>query len=220
MTKFRILIVLTFLFCLFVNVQAQSFECRTEAGFSVDSDNPFSNEMEGFKFFGEGKLRAFKLGVSTIDDARNTFGTPLKTLSFSEIFDYDSDWLIIVSYLTLSLSKTSTNTSLDGVTVTKKYVIRPEYIGQINRIQLLPKKNFQFNKMSYPDKTLKEFRGESDYDYTYSDRYGLTYKVVDREGLRLGGDLKKYNVTLSRGDILEISYTNHCLLNKIYVEQK
>jgi hypothetical protein len=220
MTKLRVLIVLAFLFCLFVNVQAQSFECRTEAGFSLDSDNPFSNEIEGFKFFGQGKLRSFKLGVSTIDDARNTFGTPLKVIGFSEFFDYDSDWLIIFSYLTSSVSKTTPFTTSDGVTVMRKYVIRPEYIGRINRIQMFPKRNFQFNKMSYPDKTVKERRGESDSDYTYTDRYGLAYKVVDQEGMRLGGDLKKYNVTLSRGNILEISYTNHCLLNQIYDEQK
>jgi hypothetical protein len=220
MTISRVLIVVTFLGCLSVNAQAQTIlRCEFGASLPQTSYNLFPNEMEGFKFFGEGKLGVLSFGISASEDVRSIFGTPLKTNGNGEIYDYDSDWLVLFIYITKH-HVTSRYTDVKDVTVTKKLVTNPEYVGKIGGIILRPKKNIQFNRMNYPDNSVKELRREKESHYTYSDSYGLTYKVFDGEVGRMIGDLKEENVTLSRGGILEIAYRYPCSLRNYYIEEK
>jgi len=222
MTLSRVLIALTFLFCLFVNVQAQvAVPCNTRANIPLDSNKPFPNEMNNFKFFGEGKLSALTFGVSTIDDVRSIFGTPLQTKFGSEIYDYDSDWLIVFGYFSSDYSALTKYVLVNGATVTRKDVVRPEYIGKINYISLRPKKSFPFSQINYPDKSVTASQREGDFYSPYRDRYGLTYKVLNREVGHFIGLGEKANVKLSRGDITEIEYRYPCVIDKnIYVEEK
>jgi hypothetical protein len=222
MTIVRILIVFTFLICSFDNVKAQFINpCNTQAKLSLDSDNTFPNEMDSFKFYGKGKLSEIIFGVSTVDNVHNIFGTPLKTIANAEIYDYDSDWRIIFSYFKASDGFGESYEYANGDRVLKKFVIKPEYIGKINAIRLQPKKNFPFNQINYPDKSVKESRREKDGYYKYIDRYGLTYQVFDLEVGRLFDELGEVVLTYSRGDVMEIEYRNPCRLDKnIYVEQK
>jgi hypothetical protein len=222
MTIPRVLIVAAFLCCLFFPAPAQIIrQCNTRASVPQNPDTPFPNELEGLKFYGKGKLSSITFGVSGIDDVRGILGAPLQSRSGTDVFDYDADWLIVFGYFYAGFSTTSTYTSENGVGVTKKYVLNPEYIGKINYIILRPKKSFPFSRTSNSDDSLKEYRQKNDKFYRYADRDGLTYKVYDGDAGRLIYGLGKTDVTISRADLMEIEYIYSCFKNKdIYVEQK
>ncbi len=66
-------------------------------------EKPYPNELEGYKFFGKGKLSDLKLGVSSIDDVSKVFGNPCEPYCPSDDceFDcsYDEDWSVTFRYL-------------------------------------------------------------------------------------------------------------------------
>jgi hypothetical protein len=77
----RILIFFTFLIVFFVNAQAQ-FDCSNESRKLIrEPFSQFPNEVEGFKFFGEGRLGALKLGVSTARTSKKFSERRLRSLA-------------------------------------------------------------------------------------------------------------------------------------------
>jgi hypothetical protein len=222
----RVLFVLTLLSCLFLNLQAQVPPlppCSFKANTPLDSGNPFPNELNDLKFYGKGKLSGVKLGVSTIDDVRSIFGTPLERNFYTEIYDYDSDWLILFEYIWQGRAFQKESFE-NGVAVKKWFITNPDYVGKISGIRLQAKKNIQFDELSYPDKTVKPWKypgKATDFYYNYADRYGLNYKVIDRE-VKMDSDLKEANVSFKQGDIMEIAYHFPCFIlrENVYVEQK
>src|SRR6185369_4434882 len=218
MTIHRDLIVLIFLFCFFVNAPAQYLvPCQSRAKIVRDPNNPFPNELEDLKFIGKGNLSAFTFLVTTRKDVRSIFGTPLEVKNNTEIYDYDSDWLITFSYFDAKYSKIGTDGTENGVWVSKDFVPKPEYIGKMFYIRLSPKKNIPFNRMSYLDKSIKETRISGNFYTILRDAYGLTYSIVDRDVGALGNGLRK-DLEIKQGDILEIEYTYSCSIDKnIYV---
>lgn len=221
MTLIRVLIVLTFLTCFFVNVHAQPLQCATQASLSEDPVNQFSNELEGLKFYGKGKLSALTFAASSREDVRSIFGAPLRTTASIETYDYDSDWQITFVYFDSKSPGISSVSRENGVMVAKRFFPKPEYVGKIYYIILVPKNKLPINQFGYPDKSLRRFREPGSYSYTYSDLYGLKYTIQDREAGLTGGGLEEEDPALWEGRLLRIEYGYPCSLNKsIYAEEK
>jgi len=217
----RVFFTLAVLLCLFINSDAQKNRnpCNNWKGNPPGKNVVFPNEMPGYKFFGEGRLKDLSFGLTTIDDVRKIFGQPLRSFVRSEVFEYDAEWLLIVGYLGDFVSENSVFLP-NGTAVSKKYVFKPEYKGKINYIILRPRKKFAFEQKNYPDKSVKESRRKNDNFFTYTDKYGLTYKVFDRDAGNFESELDKTKFSIGRGDLLEISYFYPCGNDeKMFVEK-
>jgi hypothetical protein len=174
----------------------------------------FPNELEGFKFFGEGKLSSLQLGVSTREDVAKVFGEPTKITNNEEFFDYDSDWTIIIGYFNKNsgMSFSSVNNS-----ISRSWRVIPEYVGKIETVRLWAKKKIPFNQVIDPDKFVNQISNDI-FNYTmYWDGYGLRYKLFksyldERQAARH---------SYSKGDMMQIEYHIECPIErKIFIEKK
>jgi hypothetical protein len=193
MAKSRILIVIfpkaitvfSFLILLALSGQAQFFgKCPANqisqgADFNLNSTNPFPNELDGFRFFGEGKLNALQLGVSTSEDVEKIFGAPLKIIRNKKTYDYDSDWQAQITFIDPIVSIKSINMPENGTRITKRFAPLPEYIGKMDYVQMLPKKKISFPEINSRDKfsSTGQYLSETNVVEmrTYNDGQGLTY---------------------------------------------
>lgn len=112
----KIFIVFTFLLAFAGCVSAQS--------------NQYQNEIEGFKFFKDGKLKDLKLLFSDKDTVKAIFG---EKCDF--VCDYSEDWKIGFTYVSSSWSKEF----IDGNSE-RLYKPKPEFVGKLSTLAFHPKK--------------------------------------------------------------------------------
>jgi hypothetical protein len=211
----RLIIILTLLITFFVSIHAQNLNRSTDdatktvntAQIELGAQSP--NELDGFKFFAEGKLNGLKLGYSTGKDIKEIFGTPRQVYFNSELYDYDSNWLIWFQYFDEKLTYLSTFSNQLG---SIKIVCFPEYTGKLYTIKLFPKKTFSFNQTTFPSAFFKQTgipvttsSPENHFKYDlYRDAYGLNYSIINEP-------------FKAKGDLLSIEYQiPYHLQNKIF----
>jgi hypothetical protein len=169
---------------------------------SAQTKNPFPNELRGYRFYKNGKLKTLRPGVSTLEDIKKVFGEECEN-----VCDYDERWTIDFGFI----DDGPVEITSDGVTT--KYFPAPGFIGKISSISLHPKSNIRFQKALL----LKKFDGliggyicgmdgkggGSNTSYTgYSDRYGLFYNIVDSYETTKKDELNGRR----KGDLFSIKY--------------
>ncbi|CAN5294487.1 hypothetical protein BH10ACI1_BH10ACI1_01460 [soil metagenome] len=160
MISAKIFIVLTFLLAFAVCVSAQSVQ--------------FPNELKGYEFFGNGKLKDFKIGSSKKKDVEITFGT-----SCEKVCDYDENFTIKFEYLKPLDDCMTTEDIRDRAMCPQN-----EFVGTISSITIEPKQTqilkdlptSKFNKVSGGSTTEKGSGISSSYT-EFTDKYGLRYSL-------------------------------------------
>lgn len=207
---------------LFVSVQAQYLaDCPANQGsqntyINGNASNPFPNELDGFKFFAEGKFNALNLGVSRREDAEKIFGAPSKRAANTETYDYDSDWLVRITYFDSAIN--TFVSSVNGNRATRKFEILPKHFRTIASVQMLPKKTIPFiaersslNNFGFTG-IFSSYRNDSQKltveNKSYQDLNGLIY-IVDFNDFDSQGNFKwiEYLILPSK-------------LCKMYIERK
>ncbi len=191
----KISIVFTFLLAFAVCVSAQS--------------NPYPNELKGYRFFGKGKLKELKPGVSTKQDVIKIFGE-----NCEDVCDYNQNWIINFTYFD--------NVTKGGWGREKTYIPISKYLGKLYSISLRPKLKISFKKAVFPSHFKFSTGGSREdgvtiYNLAYTDKYGLEYLIFDEI------KLTKYKNTFKwkRGDLLSIEYQIPVRLEKkMFIEQK
>jgi hypothetical protein len=169
--------------------------------------NSYPNELDGYKFFDQGKLKGLKLTVSTREEVEKIFGSDCDADC-----DYNENWKISFDYFgPISKEKTVDNKKIT-------YVPKKELVGKIYSITLFPKRKLPFDRIAFPRqlKQLSSFSVGDNFDTsgqltsaagtsykTYLDRYGLKYEIY--EGGYTVGDAKKDD--RRKGDLMLIEYT-------------
>lgn len=168
---------------------------------SAQVNAQYPNELEGYHFFGTGKLENLRLTVSSKDDVQKVFGNICKTPC-----NYDSDWSVRFEYYE-DLWSTQNEKG--------KYILDSKYLGAIRSIEIRPKNQISFAKFSFPDTFQKlekittiDTRSRKSrsviYD-SYQDLYGLGYEVYNQTGF---DDIKDSKTkSYNKGDLVLISYT-------------
>ena len=171
---------------------------------SQAQNNPFPNELEGFKFFLDGKLKGLQLGVSTKEDVTGIFG---KDCEYS--CDYNADWTITFNYYDSNSTKEITTVNNEKAL----FYIDSKYIGTLSSIQLQPKKQFSFSvfPFQYFQRHLKELqstpiqkvRGRIITYEIYEDADGLKYELYGKTNY---DNLNNQKLN-DKGDLSSIIYT-------------
>lgn len=184
-------IVFTFLLAFAICVSAQS--------------NQYPNELKGYEFFGNGKLKGLELIVSSKDDVKRIFGNKC-----GEKCDYDADWTIRFSYYEDIWIRESRNEKDEKLT----YFLDSKYLGKLRSIEIRPKKQVSFVNAYFPNtfqKLLMTSNGalRSDKrrmlgDEAFQDSSGLTYEILSRISCNDSEDKKaeSYN----NGELVVIRY--------------
>ena len=190
----KIFIVFTFLFAL-VFVQT-----------SQAQNNPYPNELKGYDFFGKGKLKELKLGVSTKENVKKIFGKKCENKC-----DYDTDWTVNFSYYENNWTKEDTNQKGEKTV----YYLNSKYLGKLRKIEIRPKRQTSFGNVSFPNTfqrlsrslITKDIRSGKNRMITYElfqDSYGLTYELFSTTDY---DDIKTKNEKLyNKGDLFSIQY--------------
>ncbi len=176
------------------------------APISRAQNNPYPNELEGYDFFGNGKLKDLKLGFSTKENVKKIFGKKCDSSC-----DYDTDWTINFSYYENAWTKED----IDQKNKKIVYYLDSKYLGKLRKIEIRPKKQVSLGNVSFPNAFQKLSRSSITNDtrirkkrmITYElfqDSYGLVYELFDRadyDDIKLKGE-KFYN----KGDLFSIQY--------------
>jgi len=206
MNRAKIFIALTFLLAFAVCVSAQG--------------NPFPNELKGYEFFGNGKLKELQFAISSKDDVKKIFGA-----SCEKQCDYDADWLIRFEYYEDIWVKTDRNDKDERLT----YFLDSKYSGKLRSIEIRPKKQMSFANVTFPNtfqkllvtSTSTFYSGKSRIhgDEAFQDLDGLTYEILDQTivyNFKKEGK-KSYN----KGDLVLIRYDMPKKLEKsLFILQK
>lgn len=193
------LIAFTFLLAFAVCVSAQSVQ--------------FPNELKGYDFFGKGKIKPLKFGVSTKEDVIEIFGE-----SCENSCDYNQNWLIQFIYFD--------DIRKEGRRKEKPYIAVSRYLGKLYSIRLRPKLKISFKKTVFPSyfkfktfgsKNIYEDDGVTIYYFAYIDKHGLEYRFFDKKTPTKYKSPSKWK----RGDLLSIEYQIPDRLEKnMFVGQK
>lgn len=158
----------------------------------------YPNELEGYEFFGKGKLNGLKLGSSKKADVEKIFGQ-----SCEEQCDYNYDFNMIVQYISASDHCFPTKDRPES-----KMCPRTDIVGTIFAISLGPKHDRGFQNPSpsiFTERSggvLKpDERGIVTSFTSFDDSFGLGYSTVSVRNVR-STDPEEIKVTL-----LSISYT-------------
>lgn len=122
MKPLKFFIIFTFLLSFALQVSAQA--------------SLFPNELKGFEFFGKGKLKDLRLGMTTQKDIKDNFGENCKLSC-----DFDKNWVI-----TFNFFSKNTTTKLGEKELTPK----EEFYGKLYSVALVPKMNISFRKIKFP----------------------------------------------------------------------
>lgn len=168
--------------------------------------NTYPNELQGYKFFDQGKLKGLKLMISTKEEVEKIFGSDCDGGC-----NYEDKWEIDFNYFGgISTEKTVDNKKI-------RYVHKKELVGKISSITFTPKQSIPFGKKVFP-RTFNQSYGFSVGDsfgengrlsaagnsyITYYDRYGLEYNVY--QGGYTVGDAEKTD--RKKDDLFFIEYT-------------
>ena len=178
-------------------------------GLKVGDVSP--NELQGYKFFTEGKLKNIRIGLSTREDMKRIFGATCEGRC-----DYDENWQVFVNYFgdggPTTISKSSGEFEL---------IPKPGFIGTLRIVKLIPKRRISFSRVSFPRRFAKSltyaigdawgvngFEGavHSTSD-VYGDGYGLSYSVYRKETFNNLRNQQKSREDVRTGDLLEIEYS-------------
>ena len=180
-------------------------------GFSgSDFENPgklntYPNELTGYKFFDQGRLKGLKITVSTKEDVEKIFGSDCNGKC-----DYDSKWNVDFNYFG-GITKEKTINERKIIYVPKK-----ELVGKVYSITFTPKQRIRFNQKVFP-RTFNLSYGFSVGDSfdengrlsavgtsyrTYHDRYGLIYNIYS-SGYAVNAEKEDQE----KGDLISIEYT-------------
>lgn len=168
--------------------------------------NPYPNELKGYEFFGNGKFKNLKVGVSTKADVKKVLGDTCES-----VCDYDENWTVSFSFFDNNWIKT--NTDPKGIK-TVKY-LDERYLGKLRKVELRPKKQISFADISFPNEFSKLSRSEVTKKnqeniskiVTYKlfqDSHGLTYELFGAKDIDNTKNREKtfYN----KGDLYSIIY--------------
>lgn len=159
----KILIALTFLLAFVSAAGAQA------------KNNSYPNELKGYEFFGKGRLKGLKPGVSTKEDVKRIFGENCES-----VCDYDADWNVHFRFFENNWIKEDT----DPKGKKNVYNLDPKYIGILRRIELHPKKTISFANISFPNSFQKFSRSEITREPNSSKTKMVTYELFqDSDGL-------------------------------------
>jgi hypothetical protein len=161
MDSAKIFIVFTFLLAFALSAPAQI--------------NPYPNELKGYEFFGKGKLKKIKLGVSTKKDIKKIFGKDCE-----KSCDYDESFEIKFEYLT-ALDDCMTTVDIRN----RMMCPQNSFVGKISSITIEPKKDqilkdlptSTFNKFSSGG-SIEKGSGISVSYTSFTDKYGLRYSIL------------------------------------------
>ena len=206
MNRAKVFIVFTFLLAFALQVSAQS--------------NQYPNELAGYKFFGDGKLKDLQLTVSSKDDVKKIFGEACKKKC-----NYDADWLIRFEYYEDIWIRESRNEKDEKL----KYFLDSKYLGKLRSIEIRPKKQTSFSGVAFSNsfqKTLISSTSVFDSnknrltgDEAFQDSSGLTYEILNET---ISYDIKnKKTKSYNKGDLVLIRYDiSEELGNTLFILQK
>ena len=184
------------------------------------------NELDGYKFYGKGRLQGLKLGVSTREDVDKIFGVCKMSSGVKGVCDYDENWRVIFQFFERKFPIKVASRIKDGKARYVTVVPRPDYVGKVQSITFLPTRRISFSETTFPpsfhmNKDSDQWNGPDykiriiSYKY-YRDRYGLIYKIFDKILVDSTGneDYRK------QGELETIYYSVPIELDdQIYVEQ-
>lgn len=166
----------------------------------------YPNELKGYDFFGKGKLKNLKIGVSTIEDVKNVLGETCES-----VCDYDENWTVSFSFFENNWIKTDTDPN--GVK-TVQY-LDPKYLGKLRKIEFHPKKQISFKNVSFPNEFRKLSRSEitknpqkniskmTTYEL-FQDSNGLTYEIFGAKDV--DNTKTKEKSLYNKGDLYSVLY--------------
>ncbi len=128
MNRAKIFIAFTFLLAFAVCVSAQSVQ--------------FSNELKGYEFFGNGKIKGLQLMVSSKEDVKNIFGEDCEKQC-----DYDEDWLMRLRYF----EEGRIEPDSDSTDEKPVYFLDSKYFGKLRSVEIRPKKQMSFSDIYFPE---------------------------------------------------------------------
>lgn len=184
MNRAKIFIAFTFLFAFAVCVSAQR--------------NPYPNELKGYEFFGKGKLKALKLGVSTKEDTKKIFGQECEY-----VCKYDENWFVNFDFIDENTTKEIGK---------KKFIPRQEFFGKLYSITLQSKEDVSFLKIKFPRVFAFSYSGgatvsenETGLNSSHTWYKGKIYE--DSNGLSYDICLQSFPDKCEKGELLAIEYT-------------
>ena len=200
----KVLIIFTLLLAFTVCISAQS--------------NSYPNELKGYRFFRNGKLKNLRLGFSTNDDVKKIFGQDCE-----DNCDYNPNWEITFSYFRTD----SCFTSQTGDEPKLTFCPDRKYIGKLLSIELRPKKIVSFSKVLFANFGVhgggssigEDGQGHGTHTSynSFGDKYGLTYTIFER----VVSSTETNPTEMKKGDLLSIEYeVPDKLSKKIYIRQK
>jgi hypothetical protein len=168
-------------------------------------NNQYPNELNGYQFFGKGRLAGLKPGVSTKEDVKRIFGK-----NCEKICDYDSDWTVNFSFYENNWTKEDT----DEKGVKTVYYLEPKYLEKLRKIEITPKKQQSFANVSFPNAFQKLMRSQITKNRSgkgrmityesFQDANGLVYELYSATDY---DDIKNKNERLyNKGDLFSIQY--------------
>ncbi len=205
MNRAKIFIAFTILLALAFQVSAQSIQ--------------FPNEIKGYEFFGNGKLKDLQMTVSSKTDVKKIFGE-----NCEKDCDYDADWLIGFEYYEDYWVK-AVRTDQDE----KPTYFDSKFLGKLKSIEIRPKKQLSFIDISFPDIFQKTIMTTFIDERLGKDRKKINDVFLDSDGLMYViyrqikyGDINDKKVeSHNKGDLVLISYeTSKELYETLFVFQK
>src|SRR5512140_1778331 len=103
--------------------------------------NQYPNELDGYKFFGSGRLKGLHLLTSTRDDVKRVFGADCESSC-----DYDANWTVSFEYFDEVWTREESNNRGDR----SVYKLDGRYLGKLRQIDLKPKKSVFFDNITLP----------------------------------------------------------------------
>ncbi len=188
----KFFIAFTFLLAFAFQVSAQSIQ--------------YPNELKGYEFFENGKLKDLQLTVSSKDDVKKIFG-----VNCEKQCDYDADWLIHFDYYEDIWVMTSRSENNEKLT----YFLGSKYLGKLRSIEIRPKMQLSFADVSFPNtfqnllisstSTFRSDKRRMSGDESFQDSNGLTYEILDQTIIYnfKNKKTKSYN----KGDLVLIRYS-------------
>lgn len=174
--------------------------------FAVPAQMPraFPNELPGYKFFGNGKLKGIELLVSSRSDIERIFGGNCDPCA------YDADWRVSFEYFDDIWTRESSNNKGDKVS----YRLDPKYLGKVRTIVLRPVRPISFANVAFPavftriiiNSTTDGRSGKSrmTVNDAFQDGTGLTYEIFDRTNY---DDIKSPGTPVfEKGELVLIRY--------------
>ena len=167
----------------------------------------FPNEVEGYKFYGAGKLRNIKILFSNEADVIKIFSK-----KYGKYNDYDDNWTVAFDFLRQGeyISEGTGRTE-------KRFYLPKKYVGKLSEIHFLPKKHISFEEIKFSKSFREGMAGQSGDELhpedavslkTFADDSGLEYVVcatASVSGKYRKGDVFSIDYTIDRNEIFGLN---------------